>query len=374
MYYGQTWNGSTDVVSLDGSALTGGTIALNDVYTGPAAPPSNPLCTLPVAGGACPNTVGTTIGTSVGVNVLTASYSGDSSHLPSNSPSVTITVLADTTTAALTGTPNPQTFGQPVVFTATLTGNFAAPTGPVSIFEVFPSTGTQTLLGTATLVPGSGNTSTATITTSTLPVGTDSIQAVYPPTINFGAAASPVITETITPPIAGSFTLSVSPATSSVGVGYAGIITVTITPLNGFAQNVNLACSNLPYEATCLFGSPTIPGGSGSSVLLIKTSAPHSCNASQPYFLGSNNGGSTGPATIALPALAGLLLLVIPGKRRWLRALAAIVIVAGATHLTGCGNCTDLGTRPNTYTITVTATAATTSETQSQPVTITVKI
>jgi hypothetical protein len=374
MYYGQTWNGTTDAFANDGSVLTGGTIALNDAYTGPVLPPVNPLCTLPITGGACPNSVGTTIGTSVGVNVLTSSYSGDSSHLPSTSPPVTVTVLQDTTTAALTGSPNPSPSGQPVTFTATLTGNAAPPTGPVSIFQVFAN-GTQTLLGTANLTPGTGNSSTATVTTSTLPVGTDSIQAVYPPTTNFGAAASPVITETITPPIAGSFTLTVWPAALSVGVGYAGVITVTITPQNGFAQNVNLACSNLPYEATCVFGSPTITGGNGNTVLFIQTTAPHGCNASQPYFLGSNSGESGGSAVqIALPTLAGLLLLVTPGKRRWLRALLAMVIVAGATHLTGCGNCTDLGTRPNTYTLTVAGTAVTSGETESQPVTITVTI
>ena len=372
MYYGQIWNGFIQTAANDGSALTG-TIELLDAYTGAALPPPNPLCVLPIGGGACPNSVGTTQGTSIGLNVLTASYSGDASHTASTSGPVAITVLADTTTATLTGTPNPQTFGQPVTFTATLTGNAAAPTGPVSIFEIFPGPGTETLLGTANLIPGTGFSSTATVTTSTLPVGIDSIQAVYPPTTNFGAAASPIIIETITPPVAGSFTLTVSPASSSVGVGYAGVITVTVTALNGFAQTVNLTCSNLPYESTCLFGSPTITGGGGTSALLVTTTAPHSCNASQPYFQGSNGNGS-GIVPIALPALAGLILLFIPGKRRWLRALIAMVVVAGATHLTGCGNCTDLGTRPNTYTITVTGTAATSSETHSQPVTITVAI
>jgi hypothetical protein len=57
-----------------------------------------------------------------------------------------------------------------------------------------------------------------------------------------------------------------------------------------------------------------------------------------------------------------------------LRALVVLLLVAGATQMTGCSNCTDLGTRPGTYTFQVTGTSAVTGEVQTQTVTLNVTI
>jgi hypothetical protein len=365
MYYGQIWNGFISVGANDGSALTGN-LELVDTYTGAAAPPPTPLCSLPVAGGACPTGVGTTEGTSVGLNVLTAYYPGDATHSASTSNPVAVTVLPDTTSATLTGWPNPSPAQQPVTFTATVTGNFAAPTGPVTF------TYGSTLLGQINLAPSPGYTSTAVLTTSILPVGSDVITATYGATTDF-AGASATFTETITQPAVGGFTLSVTPATSSVGVGYSTLLVVTVTPHGGFSQGVNLSCAGLPNEATCFFDTQTLTTGAYTTNLVVNTTAPHSCGTSTPYFLGSNSGG-TGIAPFALPAIAGLLAIFLPGRRRWMRALLAVIVVAGVTQMSGCGTCTDLGTRPATYTFQVWGAATGTSELETQPVTITVTI
>jgi hypothetical protein len=364
MVYGQTFNGTAQVTSSDGGALNGST-QFFDLYNGV----STLLCTLPTAtGGTCPPNVGT--GAQVGVHVFTAAYTGDSTHTGSTSPTVTITVVQDSNTAtSLVGTPNPSPFGQPVTFTATFTGNAAPPVGLVTFLNG------STVIGTATLTPSAiGFTSTAIFTTSTLPVGTDPITASYAATLDFAAATSAVFNETITPLLTGSFTLSVTPNPVTNGVGYATALTVTVTAKSGFVQTVNLACGNLPYEATCSFVAPSIAGGSGSTTLFVTSTAPHSCGTTQPYFLGSNNGGP-GRMPLALPALAGLAVMFIPGKRRWLRALVATIVVAGATQITGCGNCTDLGTRPASYTFQVTGTAAAgPAEVEAQTITLNVVI
>jgi hypothetical protein len=139
MYYGQIWNGILTTTANDNSVLSG-FVDLDDTYTGPAVPPANPLCVLPVLGGSCSNTVGTSVGTSVGVNVLTGVYLGDASHTASTSLPVAITVLPDLTgNPMLTGAPNPSPQGQPVTLTATLTGNFAAPTGPGHFRRTLPA-------------------------------------------------------------------------------------------------------------------------------------------------------------------------------------------------------------------------------------------
>jgi hypothetical protein len=364
MYYGQYWNGVLQTTASDSSALTG-TVDLNDDYNGV----TSTLCVLQVTNSACPTSVGTTQGTSVGTNILTGTYLGDSTHAPSTSPAVTITVNPDTTSATGSGSPATSPQGQPVTLTATLTGNYAAPDGPVAFLYG------STALCSPTLVAGaSGDSSTATCTTSSLPAGTDQITASYAGDMNFLPATSAPFSETITPLIAPSFAVTATPNPVNVSVGYAAILSVTVTPLNGFAADVNLACGNLPSEATCIFTPATIAGGAGSATLIVVTTAPHSCGTTQPYFVGGNGGGR-GLAPLALPALAGLLAIFIPGKRRWLRALLAVLLAAGATQIIGCSTCTDLGTKPASYTFQVTGTAAAgSSEVESQAVTLNVTI
>jgi hypothetical protein len=374
MYYGQIWNGYIVASANDGSTLTGN-LELIDTYTGPAAPPPTPLCTLVLGlSPACPNSVGTTQGTSVGLNVLTGYYAGDASHTPSTSNPTAITVLQDLTSQpTLTGSPNPSPAGQPVTFTATLTGNDAAPTGTVTFSQVNTTTGISTPIGTGSFAPGSGFTSTATFTTSTLPVGNDSITASYAGNTDFAGATFPTIVETITASLSGTFTVTVTPNPVSIGVGYGAILNVTVAPQNGFSQGVNLACSNLPNEATCTFLNPSIATGGGSTTLIVQTTSPHTCGTTTPYFYGGIGKGPLA-APFALPTLAALVLLIVPGRRRWLRALMAVVAVVAITQISGCSTCTDLGTRPATYTFQVTGTATSSSTTQAQAVTMTVTI
>jgi hypothetical protein len=71
------------------------------------------------------------------------------------------------TTLTLTSTPNPSLVGQPVTFTARVTGN--SPTGTVTF------TYNNATIGTAALVSG-----VATFTIATLPAGSDPVSASYP--------------------------------------------------------------------------------------------------------------------------------------------------------------------------------------------------
>ena len=350
MVYGQTFNGNAVVTKNDNNPLTGTTTFTDNGVT---------ICTLQTStGGTCPPSVGT--GLNTGQHNIVATYSGDANHTGSASQTVTINVTPDTTTTTLAGGPNPATQGSPVTFTATVTGQYAPPTGTVTFLNG------SSVIGTATLAASGSTTSVATFTTSGLPVGTNQITASYAATLNFQASTSSPFAETITPQVAPSFTLTVSPATLEIGVGYTGAVNVTIVSNSGFNAPVNLSCGPLPNEARCTFVSPTI-NGAGSTTLFIATSAPHDCNNSAPYFVGSN--GGFGLRSLAVPAMAGLLAFFVPGRRRWLRSLVMLATVAGAMQTSGCGHCTDLATRPGTYTITVNAsTGGSSGQTQSQPV------
>jgi len=374
MIYGQSWNGTWQVVASDRTSILGN-FELFDLYNGT----SSQLCDVvnkPAA--ECSPAVGTSEGTAVGTHFITGEYvpgTADTVHTGSTSTPVTIMVLQDpgTQITVAAGSPNPASFGASVTFTATVSGTYAAPTGAVSF-----NYGSTVLCSSQTLTPSAtGVTSTATCSTSTpLPIGSDQIMARYAATTDFAAASSPAYTETITPPLTGNFNVTVTPNPVSVGVGYGWLLTVTVTPNNGFAQDVTLSCGNLPSEASCTFSPTLIAGGSGATTLFLNTAAPHTCGTSEPYFVGKNGGGLL---PMALPALAGLIAIFIPGRRRigqrWLRSLLAVLLTAGAMQITGCSTtCTDLGTKPGSYTFQVLGTAAGTGEVESQAVTLTVTI
>jgi hypothetical protein len=298
---------------------------------------------------------------------------------------VTITVTPDTPAATVTSSLNPAPSGQAVTLTATLLGaNAPLDTAASPVGNYIPPRGSVVFMNGSTVLCGpsvalapssTGVSSIATCTTTTLPVGTDQITASYAGNqdIDFNGAASAAFPETITKVNTTDFTVSATPNPASAGVGYAALLTVTVTANNGFAEGVNLTCGSLPNEATCTFAPAAIASGGGTSMLIVLTTAPHSCGTTQPYFLGANGGGPH-LAPFALPALAGLVAFLIPGKRRWLRALMALIVVAGIAQMSGCGNCTDLGTRPATYTFQVIGTSAVTSEVQSQTVTLNITI
>ncbi|MGB7814259.1 MAG: FG-GAP-like repeat-containing protein, partial [Polyangia bacterium] len=219
MIYGQTFNGITEVSANDPNTLLGTTV-LNDVYNGVQLPT---LCTLPALGSnQCPVNVGT--GTQVGVNVFTSSYvpgTADTTNGPSSSQPVQITVSADTPTVTVTSSLNPAPSGQAVTLTAKLiganaplgttaspVGNYVPPTGTVVFMNGSTQIGTAPLTACSTCVS-----STATYTTSTLPVGTDQITASYAvgQDINFNGATSAAFPETITKVNTTDFTVSATP-------------------------------------------------------------------------------------------------------------------------------------------------------------------
>ncbi len=253
-------------------------------------------------------------------------------------------VIQATSGTVLTSSLNPSTFGQSVTFTAAvaLGGTTAVATGTITFTD-----GTTTL-GTVTL----NAQGVATYTTSTLAVGQHPITATFTPADPSTALSSASLIQIViaaTTANGNDFTLKVTPSDMSVGVGNTGTVVVTVTPGLNFKEPVTLSCSDLPWEATCTFVTVTIPSGGGSTQLGIHPEAPHNCSDSNQYFVA----GTTGRFALALAALAALLFGL--RRRRILPALFAFLLCL-LPALAGCGlggHCTDLGTRPGTYTITV---------------------
>ncbi|WP_456619029.1 putative Ig domain-containing protein [Bradyrhizobium sp. P5_C12] len=93
------------------------------------------------------------------------------------------------TTVALTSSQNPSQFGQPVTFSATVTGTGGTPTGTVAFNDNGSPIGTGTLSG-----------GVATFTTSTLAIGSHTMTASYSGSALFAASTSPTLAQSVNVP------------------------------------------------------------------------------------------------------------------------------------------------------------------------------
>jgi hypothetical protein len=298
---------------------------------------------------------------SVGTHAITATYGATL-----NSASSTSAVLNEviqpaqvTTTTTLASSTNPATSGQTITFTATVVKTPQSPQIP---------TGAVTLLDGSVVLETKAmdSTGSATFSTSALDAGSHDVTASYAGDATTKGSVSAAMVEIVSPSQTASpasFAISAAPVT--VKVGQMASVMVKISPANGFNQPVQLGCTNLPSESTCTFGSAMIRAGGGSTTLQLTTMAPHDCGTSTSYY---------GSLPYSTPMAAVLIMLLLPGKkqRRTIKALLTVLVAfCGLTAMTGCGNCTDLGTRPGTYTINVIGTAqGATPMTVSQKVTL----
>ena len=123
-----------------------------------------------------------------GAHSITAVYVGNTNFTGSTSPALTQTVNQVATSASVTSSLNPSTYGQAVTFTVTVTPSTgtAVPNGTVTFMD-----GTTTL-GTKTLSSGK-----AAFATTSLAIGAHLITAVYGGGTNFNGSTSPVLTQTV---------------------------------------------------------------------------------------------------------------------------------------------------------------------------------
>ncbi len=297
------------------------------------------------------------------------------------------TPVASVTT--LTSSSNSVTQGAAITLSASVVSGSAtetvAPTGSVQLEADGTDTGSAvTLVAGAAVFPS--------YSTTGLSVGSHTFSAVYSGDGTYNASTG-TVTVTITAVTAAdtpNFTLS--PTTAGITVSSGGVssgLTITVAPVNGFTGNVVFsaqpATSGLAAAYTFSTNPVVLSGiGTGSTVLTVNgyEAAMRSAGIFARFAPGDRRGmPGTGVAGSGA-ALAGLLLLLLPDRRRRWPALAALLMVcAGATALAGCGSggSTAASTKnaaPGTYTVVVTAIGSTASGaqlTQALNVTLTVE-
>ena len=187
---------------------------------------------------------------------ITATYSGDGTNATSFG-TVSQSVNANQSATALISSLNPSHFGQSVTFTATVTG--ASPTGTVN----FSGTGI-TGCG-AQALNGSG---VATCTTTTIPVGSETVTAGYSGDAN-NAVSSNTLSQTVDAATSGTALVS-SQNPSIVGESVTFTATVTGSTPTGtvaFTGTGITGCGTQPLsggQATCT--TTTLPVGAAQTI------------------------------------------------------------------------------------------------------------
>jgi hypothetical protein len=230
--------------------------------------------------------------TVTGTLVVTATYAGNAATSGSTSNSVSVNVTgASTSTTVLVASPTAVNSGQTVLLTANVTGGGTTPTGTVTFTN-----------GSATLGISSLNASgIASLSTSSLPQGTDTIQAFYAGDANYSVSSSTAFVQVYGVP---SAILSVSSGVIVQGQSETLSLTVTggaVTPTGTVTF----------YDGTTVLGTSALTSGTAT---LSTTALPVGANSLAGAYSGDSNYTANTSNAVGVTVIAQNVALVFqPG-------------------------------------------------------------
>jgi hypothetical protein len=304
----------------------------------------------------------------IGTHTIHVNYSGDASFTASNAGPVSITVAKGPTQTILFipsgALPNSSVLLQAIV----LPNGAIDPTGTVQFF-----TG-KTAVG----IPVQVKNLIASLTTTQLPNGSDSITAVYSGDANFTGSTSGAATLVVGNP---NFQISANPGNVTISGTGGGITSLVLTPGPGlgFVGPITLSCSGLPTGSSCSFqpAQPSLDGFTPLTVALNISKPPAQAAVRMAlYKRASRLSGALGCAV-----LGGAFLLAWPRRKRswWFVAVLILAVFLGA--ISGCsGNNSSSsgsgggGASTNSFIATVTASGGTGAQAVSHSVSLAVSV
>jgi hypothetical protein len=183
---------------------------------------------LTIGGSATPGAASVTVSTAGGI-----------------SGGVPFTVNSSATTTALASSLNPSNFGQSVTFTATVTGYGATPTGTMNFTVDGVSIGTGPLNGSGV----------ASISTSTLAIGTRSVVATYSGDSSYSASTSSTLSQVVN---TGSATVALQSSLNPSNVAQNVTFTATVTAQAGSGTPTSTVTFK---DGVYTIGSAVLSGG-----------------------------------------------------------------------------------------------------------------
>lgn len=293
-----------------------------------------------------------------GSHVFSATYSGDNSYNAVATP-VTDSVMvsqAATQVASLTASPaSGVTTATPVALTALMSSGSNSTvglTGTVTFFSGGVQIGSPAAVTPIAAAVTAGAGGTATLTTTFTTAGTKTITAQYNGDTNYAASVvSSSIMVTVTQGQTGSFT--VSGAAATVAAGGMGSSTITLTPTGGFTSTgVAITCGALPGVTCSALSIPVPNANAAMGTLTVNLTAPSSSMtamatpAAQDLWATSvplnRRSGKGWWMLSAGTGLAGFVLLLLPGRKRY-RAAMGLGLICMVSFAIGCSSSTSSG-------------------------------
>jgi len=234
----------------------------------------------------------------LGTSSITAVYGGSIDYKTSTSAAVSEVIDAEPTITVVTSSLNPSAYDESVTFTAT-----------VSSASAVKATGTVTFLangksiGTGTLSSG-----VATLKTSALAVGTNSITATYAGDADYKTSTSAAVSEVTD---AAATTSKVASSLNPSTVGQSVTLTATITP-----ATAGTATGTVTFlDGTTSLGTKTLSSGTAT---LATTTLASGANSITVVYAGSTDYKTSKSAILTQtvnPAAAVSPVLRVPDKR-----------------------------------------------------------
>jgi hypothetical protein len=268
----------------------------------------------------------------VGAQSVYAVYGGDGNYAGASSSSIKVTVSQATPALIVQPLSGYVAVGGQTSVSALLTSplsttNVPAPTGTIQFFDFANGAAAQPIGTPQAISTGNGGTLLATLA-PLLPTGSNVITAMYSGDANWKAVMSAAI-----PPIVvttSDYTLSVPDSTVAVTAGETASVAVNTQSILGYNAPITLSCGGtLPQGVSC--SSATVnPGAAGA--ITLTTTAPGTESQSA-----SAQSRGTFWALSGSASLAGLFLLCLPDRRRYIQYIGAFLLVALISGVVGCG-------------------------------------
>jgi subtilase family serine protease len=310
-----------------------------------------------------------------GVYNLTAHYAGDATYAASDSNGVSMTVSPENSITTETLLAYDQN-GNPIPITNVPFGSFVYLRADVKgVSGQGVPTGTVTFSDTFGAIPG-GNSfplnsqgNTANPNGVAFDSGTHTLSASYGGDVSFNPS---ITTQTQSVVITPGFSASIPSGSGQVLIsapGMSGNTSVTVATSSGFRGTINLACSQLPSEAACVFSQSSVTGNGTATqtsvAIQVTTQAPSTALRSRPrtYFFAQWISGAG--------LIFSMFLVGLPKQRRQ-RGLFVLLLLGLIVLLPGCGGSggshgppPNPGTPTGTYTVNVNAVSGSTTNTTS---------